>query len=193
MSEEEIIKEIEIIKETQDIVQHNLDIYPPKEDIYKLDTKQFKAVICLLDLYYKQQQQIEEYKKDKRDNMSVVYGGRRFGTEGMVVKDYISKDKIIKALGYQKDDEEYETMNEEKILSLISTLMSEVDRLENLEDDLTSAYISGFYDGEKKVKDKIREKIKELDNIAKAECIERAEEDIKLLKELLGEEDVTKI
>lgn len=36
-------------------------------------------------------------------------------------------------------------------------------------------------------KDKIRKKIKELDNITYAECIERAEEDIKLLKELLGE------
>ena len=32
--------------------------------------------------------------EDKRHNMQVVYGGRRFGTEGMVVKDYISKDKI---------------------------------------------------------------------------------------------------
>lgn len=56
MKEEEIIKEIEIIKETQDIMQHNLDIYPPKEDIYRLDTKQLKAVICLLNLYNKEKE-----------------------------------------------------------------------------------------------------------------------------------------
>ena len=37
---------------------------------------------------------VEELKKEKRDNLMVVYGGRRFGTEGMVVKDYIRKDKI---------------------------------------------------------------------------------------------------
>ena len=37
---------------------------------------------------------VEELKKEKRDNLMVVYGGRRFGTEGMIVKDYISKDKI---------------------------------------------------------------------------------------------------
>ena len=94
MSEEEIIKEIEIIKETQDIMQHNLDIYPPKEDIYKLDTKQLKAVICLLDLYNKEKEKNKE--------------------------------------------------------------------LENA--DLTTVYMNGFYDGEKKWKDKIKQKINEIDD-----------------------------
>ena len=60
LSEEEIIKEIKIIKETQDIMQHNLDIYPPKKDIYKLDTKQLKAIIGLLDLYNKQNKIIDK-------------------------------------------------------------------------------------------------------------------------------------
>ena len=48
----------------------------------------------ILNLIEKQQKEIEELKQNKKDNMQVVYGGRRFGTEGMVVKDYISKDKI---------------------------------------------------------------------------------------------------
>ena len=39
---------------------------------------------------------VEELKKEKRDNIRVVYGGRRCGTEGMIAKDYISKDKIRK-------------------------------------------------------------------------------------------------
>ena len=64
LSEEEIIKEIEIIKEAQDIMQHNLDIYPSKEDIYRLDTKQLKAVICLLDLYQKEKEKNKELEKD---------------------------------------------------------------------------------------------------------------------------------
>lgn len=45
----------------------------------------------------------------------------------------------------------------------IETLLAEFERLEDLEDDLTTVYINGVYDGEKKVKDKIKAKIKELD------------------------------
>ena len=51
--------------------------------------------------------------------------------------------------------------------------------------DLTTVYMSGFYDGEKKWKDKIYKKINELDNVKYAECIEKAQEDIELLEELL--------
>ena len=44
--------------------------------------------------------------EDKKDNMQVIYGGRRFGTEGMVVKDYISKDKIKEKIEkYRKKSE----------------------------------------------------------------------------------------
>ena len=50
--------------------------------------------IVLLNIIEKQQKEIEKLKQNKKDNMQVIYGGRRFGTEGMVVKDYISKDKI---------------------------------------------------------------------------------------------------
>lgn len=51
----------------------------------------YLEVRILLNLVEKQQKEIERLKKD---NIQVIYGGRRFGTEGMVVKDYISKDKI---------------------------------------------------------------------------------------------------
>lgn len=90
MSEEEIIKEIEIIKETQDIMQHNLDIYPPKEDIYKLDTKQLKAVICLLDLYQKEKEKRIETESElaKRQWVHIKENGE---VEPLF---YISKDKI---------------------------------------------------------------------------------------------------
>ena len=44
----------------------------------------------------------------------------------------------------------------------IETLLAEFERLEDLEDDLTTVYLNGVYDGEKKVKDKIKAKIEKL-------------------------------
>ena len=38
----------------------------------------------------------------------------------------------------------------------IETLLAEFERLEDLEDDLTTVYLNGVYDGEKKVEDKIK-------------------------------------
>lgn len=45
----------------------------------------------------------------------------------------------------------------------IETLLAEFERLEDLEDDLTTVYLNGVYDGEKKVQDKIKAKIEELE------------------------------
>ena len=50
-------------------------------------------------------------RKDKIDNMQVVYGLRRIGAERMVVKDYISIDKIkekLKELEEQKEKLKYD-------------------------------------------------------------------------------------
>ena len=41
----------------------------------------------------------------------------------------------------------------------IETFIAEWERLENLEDDLTTVYMNGFYDAEQKWKDKIKEVI----------------------------------
>lgn len=101
MSEEEIMKEIEIIKETQDIMQHNLDIYPPKEDIYRLDTKQLKAVICLLDRYQKEK---EKNKKLDRENQA-LYESINCNDNTMLARLYQEekekKDKIINKMGQE--------------------------------------------------------------------------------------------
>ena len=54
--------------------------------------------------------------------------------------------------------------------------------------DLTTVYMSGFYDGEKKWKDKIRNKIKELEEELKYEITKNeAKIQINLLKGLLEE------
>lgn len=61
----------------------------------KCDIEFWQRIKNLID---KQQKEIEELKKDNIDNIQVIYGGRRFGTERMVLKDYISKDKIRELL-----------------------------------------------------------------------------------------------
>lgn len=51
----------------------------------------------------------------------------------------------------------------------IETLLAEFERLEDLEDDLTTVYLNGVYDGEKKVQDKIKAKIEEFEKQQKEE------------------------
>ena len=67
MSEKEIIKEINIIKETI-IGILKIDTENYIEDIYNIDTKQFKAILGLLDLYNKEKEKnkkIEDKIKGK--------------------------------------------------------------------------------------------------------------------------------
>ena len=71
----------------------------------------YLEVKILLNLVENQQKEIEELKQNKKDNIQVIYGGRRFGTEGMVVISYISKDKIkekLKELEEQKEKLKYD-------------------------------------------------------------------------------------
>ena len=64
----------------------------------------------------------------------------------------------------------------------IETLLAEFERLEDLEDDLTTVYLNGVYDGEKKVEDKIKAKI-EIRKEEKANCKDSIEEKY-LLREI---------
>ena len=50
----------------------------------------------------------------------------------------------------------------EIVLNLIEKQQKEIEELKNA--DLTTVYLNGFYDGEKKVKDKIKAKIEECEN-----------------------------
>lgn len=66
----------------------------------------------------------------------------------------------------------------------------EIEELKNNELDYTTIYMNGVYDGEKKVKDKIKEILKELDefdeNFFNARSLKEATKNS--LKELLEEE-----
>lgn len=67
-------------------------------------------------------------------------------------KDEISNEKIDEITMLKQIKSKLQEKN-----IPIETFIAEWKRLEDLEDDLTTVYMNGFYDGEKKWKDKIRE------------------------------------
>ncbi len=77
---------------------------------------------------------------------------------------YISKDEVLKALGYEENDEEYKRIynKDELIISLIRTINEECDRLEDIEDQKTLLEIHNIENQrdkywEKKINNKIKE------------------------------------
>ena len=68
------------------------------------------------------------------------------------------------------------------VLNLIEKQQKEIEELKNI--DLTIVYMDGLFDGEKKLKDKLREIIKEK---AKTDTYNFKTIDIKDLEEILGE------
>lgn len=68
----------------------------------------------------------------------------------------------------------------------IETLLAEFERLEDLEDDLTTVYLNGVYDGEKKVQDKIKAKIEFIKSLK--EKLYYEENVISILQSLLEKE-----
>ena len=100
-----------------------------------------------------------------------------------VEKNYISIKELKKVLQI----EEYDNID---VLSHISTLMSEVDRLEDIEDRKVQIECQLIFDkGVKFVEDKIKEKIKELEShIWKDGYMTKFDKyAIYYLKEILGE------
>ena len=67
----------------------------------------------------------------------------------------------------------------------IETLLAEFERLEDLEDDLTTVYLNGVYDGVKKVEDKIKAKTIEIDEVLKGQLIEKIRVYFEAQKEVL--------
>lgn len=105
----------------------------------------------------------------------------------VISREYVEKNYIsIKELKKVLDIEEYDNVD---VLSLISTLMSEVDRLEDIEDRKVQIECQLIFDkGVKSVENKIKEKIRILEKLQK-EFLNNNEIEIKIIayKELLGE------
>ena len=104
MSEEEMV--LKRLKDT-------LDVLKEKNVITQLDFQIRNMVEDCIKVIEKQQEEIDTYKETENDyehelarkdeeieklkkinNIQVIYGGRRYNTEGIILKNYISKDKI---------------------------------------------------------------------------------------------------
>ena len=76
-------------------------------------------------------------------------------------------DNMKSLLLYSKEHEYFSPFQEQEIddmnivLTIVEKHSKEIEELKNA--DLTTVYLNGVYDGEKKVKDKIKAKIEELD------------------------------
>lgn len=96
-----------------------------------------------------------------------------------VEENFIDIEAIKKLLGYEKEEE----VAIDTIISLLKTIIEECDRLEDIEDWCATQCIS---------KNKIREKIKELENIREtltdSNGMLEISASIDALKEVLGEE-----
>lgn len=116
-----------------------------------------EAIETLLELYHKRRQELDSMQKNyeaKIDKMEYEMG-----------YEYISKDEVLKALGYDENDEEYKRIynKEELILSLIRTINEECDRLEDIEDRKTMLEIHNIENMRDKYwGNKIRERLKKL-------------------------------
>ena len=102
----------------------------------------------------------------------------------VISREYVEKNYIsIKELKKVLDIEEYDNID---VLSHISTLMGEVDRLEDIEDSIVENgyYNMGFDKGVECVKDLLKELIKEK---AKTDTYNFKTIAVKDIEELLGE------
>ena len=102
---------------------------------------------------------------------------------------YISKDEVLKALGYDENDEEYERLynKEELILSLIRTINEECDRLEDIEDQIDNMRDNYWEDKIRKRLEKLKEKEQELSDEQGYWGSSELQAKIEELEELLGE------
>ena len=107
----------------------------------------------ILNLIEKQSKEIEELKKPKY----VINCKTNEITK--LTNDFVSKDIIKEILGIE------ENIDNEKLLSLLQTIVDENSRLEDIEDrKVQIEYNNVFNKGVKSVEDKIKAKIEELEN-----------------------------
>lgn len=125
----------------------------------------------------------DEEKREYEELKSLLYTG--------TISQY-GKRKLIEII--EKQSKEIEELKQIKLKLQeknipIETLLAEFERLEDLKDDLTTVYLNGVYDGEKKVEDKIKAKIEEqYDKKSKArlEMVYLYRYTIAVLQSLLG-------
>ena len=131
-----------------------LNIYKEKikDELYPIiDFEEEKALGVVLNLIEKQSKEIEELKKPKYDINC------KTNEITKLTNDFVSKDKIKEILEIE------EKIDNEKLLSLLQTIVDENARLEDIEDrKVQIEYNNVFNKGVKSVEDKIKAKIEEV-------------------------------
>ena len=126
------------------------------ECLYILDTKnkycddiKNLSLLKIVDIVNEQSKEIEELK-EKNEFLNWYFENQK--------ENFIHKDKIKEMLEIKED------IDNEKILSLLQTIVDENARLEDIEDrKVQIEYNNVFNKGVKSVEDKIKAKIEELD------------------------------
>lgn len=124
-----------------------------------------EAIETLLELYHKQQKEIKELNLENQ----AFYEEMNCNDNEYISKKYsqlkensISKDEVLKAMGYEENDEEYERLKQdnEKLLAILDTMYSEFCRLEDIEDQKVSVAVAFIEEKrDKHWQDKIKDKI----------------------------------
>ena len=135
-------KAIEYLKiEYEKLMKEDNILFP----LYKSDAKR------LIDIIEKQSKEIEELK--------TINQMQKYRIEVIDERELISKDIIKEILGIE------ENIDNEKLLSLLQTIVDENARLEDIEDrKVQIEYNNVFNKGVKSVEDKIKAKIEEYDD-----------------------------
>ena len=116
-----------------------------------LSVGKFEAIEKAVNLIEKQSKEIEELK--------TINQMQKYRIEVIDERELISKDIIKEILGIE------ENIDNEKLLSLLQTIVDENSRLEDIEDrKVQIEYNNVFNKGVKSVEDKIKAKIEELEN-----------------------------
>ena len=120
-----------------------------REGIENFITVRRKYIDIMINLIEKQSKEIEELK--------TINQMQKYRIEVIDERDLISKDIIKEILGIE------ENIDNEKLLSLLQTIVDENSRLEDIEDrKVQIEYNNVFNKGVKSVEDKIKAKIEEV-------------------------------
>ena len=138
-----------------------------------------KIIDIVYNLVQKQSKEIEELK--------TINQMQKYRIEVIDERELISKDIIKEILGIE------ENIDNEKLLSLLQTIVDENARLEDIEDrKVQIEYNNVFNKGVKSVEDKIKAKIEELQDDIKYSAnplsIDNSKFGIKVLQSLLEKE-----
>lgn len=156
-------------EEKKEYIEHEIldRLYCLEENDFdknKVDDGYIKAVLNACkeakNLIEKQSKEIEELKNEIMEKELLIDGmkeDRRIAVEEIQEQYFISKDKIKEILEIE------EKIDNEKLLSLLQTIVDENARLEDIEDrKVQIEYNNVFNKGVKSVEDKIKAKIEEV-------------------------------